>query len=295
MPSARWAALSLVALAAMPAAAPGEPSQPEAALAAWAAPLVNTMAHSTFVFHYSYRPYMPLPRAGPVQFDDAALGKYLAKRASRFFDPDTPPQPFVMAGGLYASLDPVIGRTFGGIGDEWVLVRIELTPGLRYLDLRRAAPTADPPLQLSPALAEALRQAGCAPTSAQSLFVGVDSASCRAIALSTLRGLQVQAVMYDYATVDLPGCPPGRRGAFILLDTGAWGSLAAFVNDLGRADAATPERRMIHTLFDEAVHKGGAHAPLWPALHDLPSSAVRSWTQQHLFDCAAQRAADKER
>lgn len=286
MPPARWAVLALVALAAWPEAARSEPPKADATLADWAAPLVSTIAHPTYVFHYGYRPYMPLARTGPVQFDDPVLGKYLAKRASRFFSPDTQAQPFVMAGGAYASLDPVIGRTFGGIGDEWVLVRIELSPGLRYLDLRRAAPTADQPLQPSPALADALRQAGCMPSNMQSLFVGVDSASCRAIALSALRSLQVAAVMYDYATVDLPGCPPGRRGAFILLDTEALGSLAAFASDLGRPDAATPERRMIHTVFDWVLHNGGTYPAPWPALHDLPSSAVRSWTQQHLFGCA---------
>jgi hypothetical protein len=287
MPSARRAALALVALAAWPQAARSEPPEAEAALTAWATSLVSTIDHPTYVFNYGYRPYMPFPLTGPVQFDHPELGKYLAKRASRFENPDTKPQPFVMAGGLYASLDPVIGRTFGGIGDEWVLVRVELPRGLRYLDLRRSAPTVDQPLELGPALAEALRQAGCTPPSVQSLFVGVESASCRAIALPALRSLQVQAILYDYATADLPGCPPGRRGAFILLDAEALGSRAAFANDLGPSDAATPERRMIHTLFDWVRHNGGAYAPPWPALRNLPSSAVRSWTQQHLFGCHA--------
>lgn len=288
MPPARWAALALVALAAWPQLAGSEPPKAEAALTAWATSLVSTLARPTYVFHYGYRPYMPLPRTGPVQFDHPVLGKYLATRASRFFNLDTEPQPFVLAGGLYASLDPVIGRTFGGIGDEWVLVRIELPRGLRYLDLRRAAPTMGQPLELSRALAQALRQAGCTPPSVQSLFVGVESASCRGISLSALRSLQVQAVLYDYATTDLPGCPPGRRGSFILLGTEALGSAAAFASDLGRSDAATRERRMIHTLFDWVRRNGGAHAPPWPALRNLPSSAVRSWTQRYLLGCAAQ-------
>jgi hypothetical protein len=292
MPSTRRAALALVALAAWPRLARSEPPQAEAALTAWASSLVITMDHPTYVFNYGYRPYMPLPRTGPVPFDHPELGKYLARRASRFEDPDTKPQPFVMASGLYASLDPVIGRTFGGIGDEWVLVRVELPRGLRYLDLRRAAPTADPPLELGLALAEALRQAGCTPSSVQSLFVGVESASCRAIALPALRSLQVQAILYDYATADLPGCPPGRRGAFLLLDAEALGSRAAFANELGASDAATPERRMIHTLFDWVLHNGGAYAAPWPALRNVPLSAVRAWTQQHLFGC---RARDRRR
>jgi hypothetical protein len=96
----------------------------------------------------------------------------------------------------------------------------------------------------------------------------------------------VQAILYDYATTDLPGCPPGRRGAFILLDTEALGSLAAFASELGPSDAATPERRMIHTLFDRALRDGGAHAAPWPALRTAPSSVVRAWTRQHVFGCA---------
>jgi hypothetical protein len=286
-------ALALVALGASPSvarsdASESEPAKTEAALVVWASPLVTTIERPAYIFHYGYRPYMPLPRSGPVQFDHPLLRKYLASRATRFYNPDTPTRPFMLAGGLYASLDPVIARTFGGIGDEWVLVRIELPPGLRYLDLRRGAPTAEPPLELSPALGEALRQAGCTPSSVQSLFIGVDSASCRAVALAALRDLQVQAILYDYVTSDLPGCPRGRRGGFILLDTEALGSLAAFVSDPGRSDAATPERRMIHTLFDWVLHNGGAHAPPWPTLHDAPGSAVRSWTRRHLFGCAAE-------
>jgi hypothetical protein len=134
--------------------------------------------------------------------------------------------------GLYAAVDPVATRSYGGIGTTWVLVQIRLPIGFTIFDLKRDGGDTPP---ANSALFNALDKAGC-PTNWEysggvmnSIFNPAThkNPSCTATIEHILRDkLQVDGFFYSYTFTNFKACQDTsspqndtstfRGGAFVL-------------------------------------------------------------------------------
>jgi tetratricopeptide (TPR) repeat protein len=261
------------------------PASAAASAAEALAPLVEILDRPIYVWHWLPRARAGLP-PGYLPPDSPALGEFLAARLARWWDLSLPVMPLATASGLWAGIDPVIGRHFGGAGEDWAVVQIELPAGLRVLDVRAPAGGAPPPLP--PAARERLAAAGCAAALAAALVMGQESAACRAAAVAAVRALGVGARLADFPRFAFRECGPARReGVFVLLDPGtlAPGRLRLLTRE-SAADAALPDRLRIRALFARARDAGSSRALPWPELAAAPPPEdLDAWMREHLLGC----------
>jgi hypothetical protein len=145
------------------------------------------------VYAYNYLSGVPLRRT-------SAIWPALRRRASRYLDTSQGKLNLDIP-GLYLALDPTSTREFGGKGPNWLLNRVELPAGLRYLDISKTG--YDP---LPTEIVKALAADGCVPTDEyKSHFNYSDllkqnlGPTCRKIGQAALKSLNVQALGYSYS------------------------------------------------------------------------------------------------
>jgi hypothetical protein len=278
----RWAALAAVLVSSARAAAESAPSPPPTAT--WLRPYVKSLSRAIDVYHYGYRPLMGISAEGPVQVDAAFREAYLQKRLSRFWDPDLATRPYSMASGLFASIDPVIGRTFGGIGDAWAMFALTFKKGFRFIDVRGSSD--GQPERFSEPMRAHLTAAGCSADSVAVLLTGVESPACREIALKTVRALNLDAILYSYQGFEFEGCARRSTGAFIVLRTSAIERSVMLTNDAPPPKEASPDHLVVRDLYARARKVGSMQPIPWPVLEgQTPPPDMQKWMQEHLFGC----------
>jgi len=273
-----WSAVCALAAVCASARADDIPSAAAALRGA-----IRTLGRDVETWHYAYRPAARLPLHGAIPPDDPIVAAYLERRVSRYASVDAPAGPYAMSGGLYVAVDPVIGRTFGGIGESWALFRVPLRRGFRFVDVRAPGPDVAP-APLPREVRRTLARAGCRARTASALLVGLESRECHRIALRTLAELDVDGILYPYQAIDFRQCPVRERGAFIVLRTAHLGDGRIFTHEL--AGAPTEDHRLVEALFDLAREAGALHPSPWVELRGAAApDDVRAWMREHLFGC----------
>jgi hypothetical protein len=278
-------------LALLPgAAASGEDGgrRPEARAAAteWLRSFVKTLNRPVEVYHYAYRPAIGLPAQGPVPDEARYVPEYLRRKSRRYWDSKSATRPYMMAGGLYAAIDPVITRTFGGIGESWALFQLTLPAGFRFVDVRGWSDNEGKVQRFPPAVRQQLVQAGCAVEFPSELLVAQESPECRALAVETMQALDADGLMYRYQGFAFEGCQGRPVGAFILTRPERVGRAQLLTSESPGPAAATEAHRRVRQLYLEARGLGSVYPAPWPDLAGLAApERMVPWKQERLFGC----------
>lgn len=267
----------------------GEISPAARLVAGWLRPFVKALGRPVEVYHYAYRPAARLPAQGPLPSEGPTVTAYLERKSKSYWNPDSPVRPYMMAGGLYAAIDPVITRTFGGIGDSWALFQITLPAGFTFVDVRGWSDNEGKVQRFPPAVREALVQQGCTVDFPSELLVALESKACRALAIEVMRALDVGGLMYRYQGYAFAGCnarPVGAVGAFILTRPERAERSQLFTSESPGPAAATESHRRVRQLYLEAKGLGSVHPVPWGNLSRLaPPERMKSWKEERLFGC----------
>ena len=243
-------------------------------------------------YHCAPRARIGLPGRGPLPPDEPGLRRYLAARSARFWQTQDPAGDTVVASALYAGIDPVTCRHFGGVGDGWALVRLRLPTGLTFLDVRPVPGRPDP---LSGAARRALAEIGCHAQTLDVLILGRTSLACRDVALRVLRNLGLAAILSDLPAFAFPGCPRAASGAFVLLlEAAPPVQVALFVQERPAPDPLAGERLFLRALYRIARSAGSSRTLPWAQIiddvaddvvDDISNRDLQRLMKQQLFGC----------
>jgi hypothetical protein len=213
------------------------------------------------------------------------LDEYLREKLSRYWNSAIPVRPHATVSGLYAGVEPVTCRHFGGVGNDWTIIRIRLPAGSAVLDVRQEQPPGVRP-RLSNAFRDLLKKLDCAAPDPSSLVIGLSSMGCRSIALRLMSKLSIQAILTDFPTFVFENCDPGRTGVFIMLDRASLKDVAGFGVNLPDGLAAPTEMLMIRELYAFAQRAGSLRELPWPSMRGSPGDPiVKQWMNDHLWSC----------
>jgi len=263
-------------------------------------PRLRTLSRPVYTFHYAPRTRVGLPPSGYVAPDDPALPAFLRGKVERFWDLSVPTREGAAASGLWAGIDPVAGRHFGGAGDGWALAEIVLPEGFRFLDVREGAPGRPDP-GFPPEARRLLAGEGCAVAHPAGLFMAAESPECRRIAVRVLQEIGADGLLGSFPHTRFEVCGDRPSGVFVLLDPAfvAPDRVRLLTREPGPAgpagttgdtgDAAAEERLRIGDLFARARAVGSTRPPPWPELAGSPPPAgpaeMDAWIREHLLGC----------
>jgi hypothetical protein len=239
---------------------------------------VHALTGEVDLYHYVSRGQLKLPPTGVLDLSSATITGHPITRSRAFF---AAPPPFNSgdAPGLYAAIDPVASRGWGG--GDFLLYRIRLPKGATYVDL--ISP-------VSPAVAAKTTAASCAPDY-RHIVMSLDP-SCRPLGLAVVAKLGVQALRYDFlAATNFGGCKAKDRGtsAFVLLafDKLPKDAVQVFAAEIGAAGAGAAGRAASDGRCLD-ITPGGLFGSKddrpWPSL-DGQASGTTDWMNQHLLFC----------
>lgn len=259
---------------------------------------VETLGRPVYAYHYS---------VGAPRESSAAIWKNLNQASSAYLNLDAG-EPYGILPGLYLALDPLASREFGGTSTNWLLYRLELPKGLRYLNISGIE---DEPL--SEDIKKVLAKDGCVLSgeylkyprsfSYGTLLKQNLGPVCRRIGQEVYRSLGVQALAYSYVVMSSSDCSDSNSLAFILFDTtgvtpeavrefsglipvqSQYKGEQLFTEELFLEDQGSG-----HGYFAENLPHGGR---LWPDLDSatIDRQAYKSWKRGHLMNC--QRMGDQ--
>jgi hypothetical protein len=223
---------------------------------------------------------------GKLSATDPIGYQYVQGLSSRYFNYNNPSDPGsgnMFGPGLYAALDPVATRSYGGGNDSWVLVQLRLPTGFTMLDLLRDGTNSAP---MDGDVMAVLKKLGC-PTgwnyTSGLLNNMLDPAthpapSCTAAIEHILRDqLHIDGFLYGYNSTSFNDCnPPAdpsnpntngtsgngnplRNGAFVITDSKRFkpGDIRVF----NKNTTDDPEGRLkIQSSFYQADHDNGSNS-----------------------------------
>lgn len=269
----------------------GSTAGKESAVAAALRPRVRTLGRPVYTYHYAARARLGLPASGYVAPGDPILPAFLRGKVERYWDTSLPTREDAAASGLWAGIDPVAGRHFGGSGDGWVLAQIVLPAGLRFVDAREGEPGRPDP-GFPPEVRRSLAESGCGVAHPADLLMAAESPACRDVAVRTLRELGVGGILGSFPRTRFETCGDRPEGVFVLLDPAlvAPDRVRLLTRDPGPGDAAADEaaedRLRIEDLFARARQAGSMRPPPWPELAGSPAPAgMEDWMRKHLLGC----------
>jgi len=246
-------------------------------------PFLKELSREVSTYHYAYRPAMGLRADGPLAEGQELTDAYVQRKMVRYWSLEVDARPYAMVSGLYVAADPVIGRTFGGIGESWALFRIPLRKGFRFVDVR-ATDREGLPQRLPPDLRAQLRRAGCDAQFPAALLTGLESLACHRIAVRTVKDLDVDGIVYPYQASGFDECRGRSSGAFIVLRTTGLGRALLMTSESPRV--VSDDHRIVRGLFELARHAGSFHPSPWPKLETTAAMPdLQTWMREHLFGC----------
>jgi hypothetical protein len=273
--------LALLAFACSTAGLRGTASSASSAAGLLAQDLSNRvriLERPIFAFNYS---------RGEPRSSESAIRKHLETTAAYYGD-TTVGETGVAMPGLYLAVDPLASREFGGMGTDWLLYRLELPQGLRYVDISLTSSD-----RLPEHIVKALAAEGCVATGEyldrfdySALLKQNPGPACRRIAKAALDAHGATALAYSYAAYNPQGCAGTRQLAIILFELTALTS--ASIRELSVAtplpSSAASEERFIEQLFAETGYQGWR---LWPALDGKPIDQAKfaGWKKARILNC----------
>ncbi|HVE83762.1 MAG TPA: hypothetical protein VND93_12970 [Myxococcales bacterium] len=286
--TARWLAVCL-ALAPGLAGAAGDGGSAGAGgsgAARWLRPYVKALGRSIEVYHYAYRPAIGLPAEGPLPADPAFAGRYLERKGGGFWNLGYATRPFMVVGGLYAAIDPVISRTSGGIGERWVLFQLTLPAGFRFLDVRGWSDNDGKVQRFPPAVRAELSRAGCDVEFPSQLLILQETPACRALGVEAMKAVDADGLMYRYQGYAFDGCQGRPVGAFIIVRPERVEKVQVLISQSPGPDAATEAHLRVRRMYEEARGLGSTYPVPWPDLAALPAPEhMAEWKRERLFGC----------
>ena len=189
---------------------------------------------------------------------------------------------------FFMALDPSASRGYGGDGDDWLLYRVKIPSGLKYIDISSR------PLIPVEVQAELL-SSGCNPSNLSvlpsefnynALLQWSNGPECSARVISALREMGIGAIAYEYdAMSGIEGCsnygePSFRQLAFILIDR----------NEIEKTDVQIFWKGTLDES-PEGVEKnyiaqiGG---DLWTAKDKAPDG-FDEWKKNNLLNCQSKK------
>ncbi len=248
---------------------------------------LRVLSRPVYTFHYAPRARIGLPPSGYAAPDDPLLPAFLRGKVERYWDLSQPTAAGAAASGLWAGIDPVAGRHFGGVGDGWALAQITLPAGFRFLEVREGS-AGHPDPGFPPEARRALAEAGCAVGHPAALLMQAESPACRHIAVRVLRELGVEGLLGSFPCTRFATCGQRSEGVFVLLDPAsvAPDRVRLLTRDLRTGDAAADDRLRIQDLFARAREVGSERPLPWPELAAAPPPAgMEAWMREHLLGC----------
>ncbi len=238
------------------------------------------------IYTYNYTSGTPFGTPSAVWQDlTAVAAKYMDLSAGKIQN-DLP--------GLYLALDPISSREFGGPNANWILYRIELPSGFRYLDISKLDYN-----PLSQNIVTALAAEGCVPTGEYATHFNYSAllkqnlgSTCRQIGIQAFKQMNVQALSYSYTVTSFPNCTSNHAMAFVVFDLAGLSASSAIEFSLSteNQNIAQTEELFTEQLFVESAWKTALlynQGRLWPDLDSVgvDSNAYLAWKKSHLFNC----------
>ena len=232
---------------------------------------VHPLKRKVFVYNWSGAGGEPYWKSDPDKNDSFIL-KHTQDIAGIFWQNYGNGNGNMYGMGVYAAVDPVVTRSYGGGGDIWLLLQMEFPKGFRLLDLTEALPwSGDPAIKTR--AASIMTTFGCpAGLNADSLFTngGSDlSTKCRGLVARVFRdSLQIDGFAYSYSGSHFDDCSGDTEKAFVITGS-AWmrPDYIRYFSAASRKDVLG--RRRIQSIF--SLQSGQAQ-PLMdiirPALED---------------------------
>jgi hypothetical protein len=251
-------------------------------LASQLQPYVKKLKAPIFTYHYLTRESLGVATAGILNIDDPKLSSHVQDWSNYFFDLSQAGGTG-MVRGFYLATDPVVSRDLGK--DHWLLYRVVLRAGMTYLDTKALDGSSE---TIPSDVQDQLKSKGCTATKWSSLLIKSFDSACRAIAVKTLRDLDVTLLDYASVSVDFPPCTHRPNDAFILLkpDRLEADSVLILYAEVPHDDITMMKRQLaMEKLFSEA--KPSAGQSLWP---DMDASSVTQadfelYLRGHIYGC----------
>jgi len=258
-------------------------------------PYVKKIRQPVFTYHYVTRELLDVPTTGPLDLTDSKLANHVQDWSSYFMDLSQPGGTGMIR-GFYLATDPVVSRDFGK--DHWLLYRVVLTAGLTYLDVKALESASE---YIPQPIQDQLKAKGCQEQKWSYLIYKSFDPACRAIAIKTLRDLDVALIDYPWMSADFPPCTHRPSDAFILLRSDRLDSDASQImySEMSRDDLTIMKRQeVMERLFSEVkpnAAQSGSTSPetspdkyrLWP---DVDTKSVTDtdfvlYLRGHIYGC----------
>ena len=256
-------------------------------LAQYLAPHVQTLTRDVWIYHWGPRAHYVsggISVSGPVSVE-TDMSVYLKIMIELFENLDSATGDAI-GNGLYAAVDPLSSRRFGGASGDFGLLQITIPNGSRILNI---------PKEYGPSyplhLMDDLKKKNC-PTDTISIFQS--TGKCRKILLEALQELKIAVVAYPYFAQFPELCNLERSNypiqrAFLI--TGR-SMIRAFTQFLTR-QIPDGEPRNYARLFINNYAKQMGTAAVWDS-SDLADALVNfeASLKEHIFDCGTTYAED---
>jgi hypothetical protein len=253
---------------------------------------------NTYFYTYSYAKVadVGLTRGESADASDAKTKSFLITKASGYFDLNVSVSSGTMP-GFYLALDPIASRSYGGDTPNWVLYRIQIPKGLRFLDIsmNRSGWEAS---KMSDTIIKSLKALGCEPKpldaenfSYQHLFQYDEGNGCRKIVNQILNQIGADMIQYRWTAAEIPGCTGNNDESFderaiILLHPEKLSHNAIRVFTADTPD--TPEYRKEKRRLDELMQLADmpSNLRLWSTFsHPINRNELQDWSRMHLLNC----------
>ncbi len=264
----------------------------------------------TLVFHWSRRP-TSTPLQGVISARDPSYLRYITPKVQDFKRLDHHYGNSV-GRGLYAALDPVASRDYGGRKDpkkKWMLSVIHLPSGFKTLD---SLGPCDLPFQadtllllksycpLKTFVQKQLRKLEYWPQDFSIRYLLTQSSEqgprCRALINDVLEGMKISGIFYKWSATRFAQCP-SHRGKAGEIDQN---NRALYIREIPRRpdgtysiDVYTQEGpRSADAIFFNALAlqenprpQGPTLLPLWKSLGAPPTEALAEWSHKNILGC----------
>lgn len=264
---------------------------------------VQELKADTYVYHYAElnrKTRGTVPGLPTIRGDASTLRKLNSKsKEVRHYLKSIADYPWSERGnvgrdGLYVATDPVASQKWGGPNDGWVLIRIKVPAGTRFLS-RDMVPRADK-------VREIMRRHDC--VTANFGFKSFDqlyfSIGCPAFFKDFFNKSNISGFYYEWWASDFEGCKKerfrDRLNTLVLLGSSLVSdkNIAVFTatNFKAEPNEDPSERLIIQELFKDPLARvnGDSYdrSPprlLWPSLKNERYPAISEWKAQHLIAC----------
>ena len=243
---------------------------------------LNTKVFSSnyLVFHYENGAGREIPPLNSQQ-----NFQHLQKRMDRFANENFTSAD-VAGPGVYAAIDPLASREFGGKA-EWLLYELTLRKGAKYLDAQN--------FSISEGVADELSSLGCEVFEGQGIFeiALLWPTRCRVLFSNQLNAEFIGAIAYPYQAANIRQCDQNRQIAFNIINEIAIipENTTVFSKALPKGNASLSAAGFVEALYkesslDPATFKNREEFELWNLGSKIPRAEFISEVQQNVWGCS---------